>query len=711
MGGPDRASSPPTPSTRAPGTVARRRLRQRPRRHDLGRDLDQRPRRRRALLQRQQRLRRPRRARHLLPERLHARGLGAEADATKKDVGVARQLDRQRRRCSGSTTWRRLPAHARQHGLSSYLDSGQTPIAGQWQHLAATYDGTHRPLLHRRHPGRQPQRHRQRRQLEHLADRRLRLARGRLLRRPDRRRPHLQPRAQRGRGADGHEPAGRRLERTERPDRARRGSTVSARTQTSISLQWTPSTDDVGVTGYNVYLDGAAVGPTAATTFTFTGPRRARPAISSASRPSTRPGTSRRAHDAERLDVALRRASGPRRRLRLRRGLRHRRSTTPPGTATTARSRGATWTSGHDGGALSFNGSNASVDLGALGTFYQSGFTLEAWVQEGRRARRTSASSAAGAGSGPMLWVDHLGGDYQLTLGSNGLSSYLDSGQTPTAGQWQHLAATYDGTHRPLLHRRHPGRQPQPSGSRRQLERLADRRLRLARGRLLRRPDRRRPHLQPRAQRGEVQTDMNQPVTTVARRGHDAADGARHADGRPVDQASVSLSWGAATDNVGVVRYNVHRGDDLRLHALRPRTGSRSRPGRATPTPASPPAPTTTRSPPRTPPATSAPRRTRRAAVGSTRRRRRPGTLTATGGSARRASPGAPPPTTSASPATTSTGRRPPASRPARPTGSRSRPGRATPTPASPPAPTTTRSPPRTPPATSGPPRTRRRRP
>ena len=49
-------------------------------------------------------------------------------------------------------------------------------------------------------------------------------------------------------------------------------------------------------------------------------------------------------------------------------------------------------------------------------------------------------------GSGPMLWVDHLGGDYQLTLGISGLSDYLDSGQTPTAGQWQYLSATYDGS-------------------------------------------------------------------------------------------------------------------------------------------------------------------------------------------------------------------------------------------------------------------------
>ena len=44
-----------------------------------------------------------------------------------------------------------------------------------------------------------------------------------------------------------------------------------------------------------------------------------------------------------------------------------------------------------------------------------------------------------------MLWVDHLATRYHLTLG-NSLSDYLDSGQNPIAGQWQHLAATFDGT-------------------------------------------------------------------------------------------------------------------------------------------------------------------------------------------------------------------------------------------------------------------------
>jgi Concanavalin A-like lectin/glucanases superfamily/Bacterial Ig-like domain len=45
-----------------------------------------------------------------------------------------------------------------------------------------------------------------------------------------------------------------------------------------------------------------------------------------------------------------------------------------------------------------------------------------------------------------MIWVDHLAGRYYLTLGSSSLSDYLDSGRSPTVGQWEHIAATYDGT-------------------------------------------------------------------------------------------------------------------------------------------------------------------------------------------------------------------------------------------------------------------------
>ena len=48
-------------------------------------------------------------------------------------------------------------------------------------------------------------------------------------------------------------------------------------------------------------------------------------------------------------------------------------------------------------------------------------------------------------GNGPMIWIDHLAGRYYLTLGGS-TSTYLDSGRSPTVGQWEHIAATYDGS-------------------------------------------------------------------------------------------------------------------------------------------------------------------------------------------------------------------------------------------------------------------------
>ncbi|MGN6241212.1 MAG: glycoside hydrolase family 6 protein [Cellulosimicrobium cellulans] len=49
------------------------------------------------------------------------------------------------------------------------------------------------------------------------------------------------------------------------------GLTAVATTTTSASVSWTASTDDRGVTGYTVLVDGAAVGTTATTSFTVTG--------------------------------------------------------------------------------------------------------------------------------------------------------------------------------------------------------------------------------------------------------------------------------------------------------------------------------------------------------------------------------------------------------------------------------------------------------
>ena len=49
------------------------------------------------------------------------------------------------------------------------------------------------------------------------------------------------------------------------------GVSVSGVSQTAVTLSWAPSTDDVGVTGYRLYRNGAGVGTVAGTNFAFTG--------------------------------------------------------------------------------------------------------------------------------------------------------------------------------------------------------------------------------------------------------------------------------------------------------------------------------------------------------------------------------------------------------------------------------------------------------
>ena len=218
---------------------------------------------------------------------------------------------------------------------------------------------------------------------------------------------------------------------------------------------------------------------------------------------------------------------------------------------------GATWTtSGRYGGALSFDGTSGRVDLGSLGTFYQSGFTLEAWVKKATDTKKDVAvvGTWTGPAAGPMIWVDHVEGRYRLTTGQ-GLESYLDSGETPVAATWQHLAATFDG-----------------SVARFYIDgtEVADRTISggLGSGNTWRvgaydgTPtgffdgviDEIRIYSRA-LSAAEIVTDRDEaladPDTTPP-----SAPGTLTATG---GSAQASLTWGAATDAVGVARYNVHR--------------------------------------------------------------------------------------------------------------------------------------------------------
>src|SRR5256886_4770288 len=49
------------------------------------------------------------------------------------------------------------------------------------------------------------------------------------------------------------------------------GLSVTGTTQTGISVAWNAATDNVGVTGYALYLNGTKVGTTAQTSYSFSG--------------------------------------------------------------------------------------------------------------------------------------------------------------------------------------------------------------------------------------------------------------------------------------------------------------------------------------------------------------------------------------------------------------------------------------------------------
>ncbi len=219
---------------------------------------------------------------------------------------------------------------------------------------------------------------------------------------------------------------------------------------------------------------------------------------------------------------------------------------------------GATWTtSGRYGQALTFDGVNDLVTVpDAASLDLTTGMTLEAWVNPtALTGWRTAVLKEQPANLVYGLYANRSSNRPNAQVFVSGADRNVDGTTLLPLNTWSHLAATYDGTTiRLYVNGAQVGQQAQTGpiatstgalrvggttiwsewfAGRIDEVRVYNRALTVA----------------------QVQADMNAPITNpdvVA----PSAPGAVSASG---GLSSVSLSWGAASDAVGVVRYNVHR--------------------------------------------------------------------------------------------------------------------------------------------------------
>ena len=232
----------------------------------------------------------------------------------------------------------------------------------------------------------------------------------------------------------------------------------------------------------------------------------------------------------------------------------------------------ATWagaSAGRFGNALSFNGTNASVTVADSSSLdLTSGMTLEGWVNPNP------------GGDFRTLVVKEMPGDLVYGLYSSsdtnrpqsqvrvGTPRILDGTATIPAGSWTHVAATYDGATQRLYVN---GAQVSSMAIAGTIT-TSNNPLKIGGNSIWAEwfsglIDEVRVYNRA-LTAGEIQADMNTAITnpdTIP----PSAPGTLTAVG---SLNSAQLSWGPATDNVGVVRYNVHRST---TSGFTPTTGNR----------------------------------------------------------------------------------------------------------------------------------------
>ena len=334
------------------------------------------------------------------------------------------------------------------------------------------------------------------------------------------------------------------------------GLTLTGQTQTSITISWTAATDNIGVTGYGLYRDLTPAGTTTATSATFTGLtcsssyQLAVDAYDAAGNRSTKTSLSTTTAACSTTPTDLVAAYG---------------FEESSGVSVSDRSGsgnggsvvGATWDpAGKFGKALSFDGAGDFVSVADSSSLdLSTGMTLEAWVKPvalGTTWRTVVFKERAGG----MTYALYANDDSARPLGQFYDTAEREAGGPTqlTPNVWTHLATTYDGSSLKLYVNAIQVSSVNVASS------IVSSTGPLKLGgnaiwgeyftglidevRVYNRP----------LTAAELTTDMNSPVFDITA---PTAPGGLTLTGQT--QTSITISWTAATDNIGVTGYGLYR--------------------------------------------------------------------------------------------------------------------------------------------------------
>ncbi|MFN8353059.1 MAG: LamG-like jellyroll fold domain-containing protein [Spirosomataceae bacterium] len=221
------------------------------------------------------------------------------------------------------------------------------------------------------------------------------------------------------------------------------GLAASAITTSSFTLSWTASTDNVGVSGYDVYRGTTLVGSTTATTFSLTGLSantsyaitvKAKDAAGNVSAASSVLNVTTSSASAGDITTGL---------------LMHLKFNETSGTTAAdatgnnnnaVLTNGTIFSAGKNGNAVSLNGSNQYLTVNNSSSLNPtSAITLSVWMKANSLSGNRVIFKKQSWSASYELAV--YGG--QLTFNLNGPGSVITT--SPTAGAWHLITATYDG--------------------------------------------------------------------------------------------------------------------------------------------------------------------------------------------------------------------------------------------------------------------------